>query len=131
MKIINFNFDLLVELMFVSIKKKKMTKIHLKLLIFSIFISSIKCHFKNNLNKLFWNQVNDYQKVIESWNKLNNQTIDLDLLTMGLSSKLENLLNTTSNISSKCSKSLINLKNDAKQMKLWAIKGKLKKIKCN
>lgn len=104
---------------------QKIFRLFFFLLILSSLLSSIKCHNKGNLNSTYWNQIKDNQQVFKSWTKLSHYKLDLDQLTSGLSSKLDNLLELTPNISSKCSQSLLTLKKDAQKMKLWAIKGKL------
>lgn len=95
-----------------------------KVFIFLILIGTIRPHSRGNLNTTFWNQIqNNDQQVFESWTRLSQQTLDLDLLTSGLASRLDNLLEYTPNITSKCAKSLVDLKKDAQNMKAWAIKG--------
>ena len=80
---------------------------------------------REKMLKLHLNYLNHFDyllSVLESWNKLSDQNIDLNLLTSGLASKLENLIEFTPNVSSKCAQSLFRLRSGAKKMKLWAIK---------
>lgn len=105
--------------------QKSVLKNYLTFFLFALLLKLIEVngHIKNNKNVTWWNQIENHQKVIESWSKLNStQIVDLDLLTSGLSSKLDYLVKYTPNITSKCSQSLINLRKDAQQMKRSAIK---------
>ena len=96
----------------------------MQIFIILLSIGVIKCHLKGNLNVSFWNQVTNRDQVLESWTRLSHQTLNLDLLTSGLASKLDALLDNKANVTSKCAQSLLRLRNDARQMKLWAINGK-------
>lgn len=85
-----------------------------------IFLFSIFNRIICDLDK---NQIDTYQNLYESWIKLNKfQTVNLDLLTSGLASKLDNLIEYTPNITSKCIRSLIEFRKDAQEMKYWAIR---------
>lgn len=96
----------------------------IKIFIILLLIGVVKCHFKGNLNISFWNQVTNHDQVLVSWTKLSHQTLNLDLLTSGLASKLDALLEDRSNVTSKCAQSLLRLRSDAQKMKFWAINGK-------
>lgn len=68
-------------------------------------------------------QVNDDELVIKSWQKLRNELpIDLDSLSSGVSSHLDNIVK-NSNVSSACGKSLFLLLEDARAKRTWAIRG--------
>lgn len=67
----------------------------------------------------------DFDLVVQAWNKYRDEVkIDLDLLTSGLASQLDQII-IKSNVSRRCSQGLKYLFDQSENKKTWALQGKL------